>query len=231
MNKKYQKNLEKLRREINTSSIHENKNIDDIISWLNNRKKYDKTIISRVDLSDLKDWEFNKGKNLLHKSKQFFSVIGLKITNAYNREVKNWDQPILNQKHGGILAIIYRNNKGIVEFLLHARREPGDKDLKLCPTISATKSNLNRAHDGKKTRLSNLIFSKNRNLVSETIHFEEGARFYQKPNKNTLIKINKYDERHITDPNFIWCNLTQIKKINLIKGIINPYVKTILFMI
>jgi hypothetical protein len=57
------------------------------------------------------------------------------------------------------------------------------------------------------------------------------AIFYQKPNKNTLIKINKYDERYIADPNFIWCNLTQNKKINLIKRIINPYVKTILFMI
>ncbi len=231
MNKKFHKNLETLRNEIKISKIYENKDINKIVKWLNKRKKFDKTIIKQVGLSQLKDWNFDKKQNYFHKSKQFFSVIGLKVKNAYNREVKNWDQPILNQKHGGILAIIIRKRKKIIEFLLYARREPGDHNLKLCPSFSATQSNLNKAHGGKKTKLFNLIFSKNRNLICETIHYEEGARFFKKPNKNTIIKISKSEEKYIKDPNFVWCNLSQIKKLNLKKGIINPYVKTILFMI
>ena len=231
MNKKYQKNLETLRDELKISNLYEDTDINKIIKWLDKRKKFDKTKIEQVGLKNLKDWNFDKKQNFHHKSKQFFNVIGLKITNAYNREVLNWDQPILNQKHGGILAIIFRKRKNIIEFLLYARREPGDRDLKLCPSFSATQSNLNKAHGGRKTKLFNLIFAKNRDLVCETVHYEEGARFFQKANKNTLIKIKKYDEKYITDPNFIWCNLSQIKKINLLKGIINPYVKTILFMI
>ena len=152
-----------------------------------------------VGLTKLKDWTFDNKKNINHKSKQFFSVIGLKISNAYNREVKRWDQPILNQKHGGILAILCRKKNNIIEFLLYARREPGDHDLKLCPSFSATQSNLNKAHGGKKTKLYNLIFAKNRKLISETIHYEEGARFFRKPNKNTIIKITRSEEK------YIWC--------------------------
>ena len=62
--------------------------------------------------------------------------------------MQNWDQPLLFQKHGGVLAILVRNNNGIIEFLLNASREPGDGkgELKLCPSFSATQSNINLAH-------------------------------------------------------------------------------------
>jgi len=39
------------------------------------------------------------------------------------------------------------------------------------------------------------------------------------------------DQKKIKNKNFIWLNLSQIKKLNLINGIINPFVKTILFII
>ena len=69
---------------------------------------------------------------------------------------------MLFQKHGGILAILVREKNGKIEFLLNARREPGDGngELKLCPSFSATQSNMNLAHGGKKTDLTNLILNK-----------------------------------------------------------------------
>ena len=68
-------------------------------------------------------------------------------------------------------------------------------------------------------------------LIGATIHYEEGARFWQKPNKNLLIKISNKDAKKIKNENFIWLTLSQIKKLNQKPGIINPFVKTILFMI
>ena len=80
--------------------------------------------------------------------------------------------------------------------------------------------------------LTNLILNhKKSNLIAKTTHYEEGARFWKKPNQNFLIKINKKDELKIDNSNFIWLNYSQIKKLNLIKGVLNPFVKTILFMI
>lgn len=201
--------------------------------WLKKRNIKNKMEVQKIPVANLKDWFVKKNGNIVHKSSQFFSVEGVKIKSAVEREVKTWDQPILNQKHGGILAILTRENKnGIIEFLLFARKEPGDKNLKLCPSFSATQSNMNQAHGGKKTLLTDIILSAPKNdIIGSTIHFEEGARFWQKPNKNILININLQDQKKIKDKNFIWLTLTQIKKLNQKKGIINPFVKTILFMI
>ncbi len=224
--------LKQFRKKIEFSKKIENKNISDVLKWYKNRIKIDKTKVKKIPISKLKDWKISPNGNIYHKSKQFFSLEGVRVKSASNREVKNWDQPLLFQKHGGILAILVRERNNIIEFLLNARREPGDGkgELKLCPTFSATQSNINRAHGGKKTQLSDLILN-NKNIIAKTIHYEEGARFWKKPNQNWLLYINKKQQKKIVGKNFIWLNLSQIKKLNLKKGIINPFVKTILFII
>ena len=55
--------------------------------------------------------------------------------------------------------------------------------------------------------------------------------FGKKPNKNVIINIDYKKSLRIKNPDFIWLNLSQIKKLNLKKGVLNPFVKTILFMI
>jgi len=226
------KKLDLLRKKIELSKKIENKSIKDVIKWYKSRIKLDKTKVKRIPISSLKDWYISKNGNVYHKSKQFFSFEGVKISNASNREVIDWDQPLLFQKHGGILAILVREKNNIIEFLLNARREPGDGKgvLKLCPTFSATQSNINRAHGGKKTQLSELILN-NKNLIVKTTHYEEGARFWKKPNQNWLLFVDEKQQKKISGKNFIWLNLSQIKKLDLKKGIINPFVKTILFII
>lgn len=223
--------LFELRKKISLSQNKENKNINNILKWLKDRNKINKMRVRKIPVNQLKDWHIKKNGNLFHKSGQFFSVEGVKVENAIERETSNWQQPILNQKHGGILAILTRTNKGIVEFLLFARKEPGDTSIKLCPSFSATQSNINRAHGGKKTPLSEFVLNNKKNIICETIHYEEGARFWKKPNKNVIIDVNYKKSLKIKNPDFIWLNFSQIKKLNLKKGILNPFVKTILFII
>ena len=231
--KKYYQNLNTLRNKIKISSRIEMQEIDYVLKWLKKRNSENKMKIKKIKVNELKDWSSDSGGNLFHKSKQFFGVMGIKVTGANEREILSWHQPILTQKHGGILAILMREKKsGIIEFLLCARREPGDTKIKLCPSFSATQSNINLAHGGKKTLLSNLIFNhKKSNLIAKTIHYEEGARFWQKSNQNLIIRIDKKDQLKINNKSFIWLNLSQIKKLNLTNGVINSFVKTILFMI
>ena len=225
--------IEHLRSKISLSNRFENKKIKNVLKWLNKKDKINKMKVEKVSVNKMKDWFYKKNGNLVHKSGQFFSVEGVKVKSAKEREISDWEQPILNQKHGGILAILTREKEnGIVEFLLCARKEPGDIKLKLCPSFSATQANINLAHGGKKTPISNLVIGNKRsNLIGKTIHFEEGARFWRKSNQNLLLKIDKKDQLKINNSNFIWLNLSQIKKLNLVDGIINPFVKTILFMI
>jgi len=232
MSDKYIKNLKNLREKINFSAAIENQEIKHVLKWLKKRNSKNKMISKQININDLKDWKTDKKGNISHKSSQFFGVQGVKIYGA-NREVTKWDQPILTQKHGGILAILFRENKNkTLEFLLYARKEPGDNNLKLCPSFSATQSNMNLAHGGKKTHLTDFILNKKKaKLICKTLHYEEGARFWQKPNKNLLLQINEKYNQSIKNPNFIWVNYSQIKKLNLVNGVINPFVKTIMFMI
>ena len=223
--------LLELRKKVLLSQNKENNNIDNILKWLRKRNKINKMRVRKIPVNQLKDWHIKKNGNLFHKSGQFFSVEGVKVENAIERETSNWQQPILNQKHGGILAILTRTNKGIVEFLLFARKEPGDTSIKLCPSFSATQSNINRAHGGKKTPLSEFVLNNKKNIICETIHYEEGARFWKKPNKNVIIDVNYKKSLKIKNPDFIWLNFSQIKKLNFKKGVLNPFVKTILFII
>lgn len=225
--------IEKFRKKIEYSKKIESKAISNILAWLKGKNKKNKMSVKKTNIKNLKDWFVKKNGNIFHKSSQFFSIEGVKVSSAIEREIKSWDQPILNQKHGGILAILTRERKnGVIEFLLFARQEPGDKNLKFCPSFSATQSNINRAHGGKKTPLSEIVLKRSKkNIIGSTIHYEEGARFWRKPNKNLLIQISNIEANKIKNDNFLWLNLSQIKRLNQRSGIINPFVKTILFMI
>ena len=227
MKKKYLKNLENLRNKLTNINIFHLI----ILYILKLRQKIQKkeTMKSKlVSIDQLKDWKIDK--NLRHKSNQFFSVEGVKVKKA-KREVKEWDQLIFNQPHGGVLAFLVRETKKYgVEFLLHLRSEPGDKNIKFCPSFSATKSNMNRAHGGKRTELYELVIrKKGSKLIAISAHNEEGARFWK--NENWLVEIKNPYNKATKKDHFVWANIWQIKKLCMEECVINPFVKTILFMI
>ena len=228
---KYQNNLELLRQKIEIYKYSSNTSISKLIRKRKILQKKE-TMRSRLcSISELKDWKLEKGR-IYHKSNQFFSVVGVKTKNA-KREVSNWDQLIFNQPHGGVLAFLVRETKKYgIEFLLNLRSEPGDKNIKFCPTFSATKSNMNRAHGGKITELYEIIIkNKGGKIIAKSAHNEEGARFWRKRNENWLVYLKNPNNKLTKKENFVWANIWQIKKLCLEECLINPYVKTILFMI
>ena len=68
-------------------------------------------------------------------------------------------------------------------------------------------------------------------LIYKTFHCEEGARFWKKSNMNIIVKLDNPKDKRIGGENYMWANFFQIKKLSLKYNIINPFVKTILFMI
>lgn len=223
-----------LKKIIEISKNKEKKEIQSIIKWRKNLQKKVKTKSKLIDVRNLKYWFLDENKNLFHQSGQFFKIRGVLTKGAKGREVVSWTQPILTQKHGGVLAFICRETKKFgVEFLVEAKIEPGDDSiLKISPSFQATQSNMNRAHGGKRPNFYDIVIqNKGSELIYYTIHNEEGARFWKKSNWNVIVKLkNPYDKR-IKGKNYKWLSLTQIKKIALKDRIVNPFVKTILFML
>tara|TARA_B100000795_G_C22700198_1_gene399325 strand:+ start:480 stop:962 length:483 start_codon:yes stop_codon:yes gene_type:complete len=160
--------------------------------------------------------------------------MGVETKGAFGREVNSWTQPILTQKHGGVLAFISRQTKKFgTEFLVNAKIEPGDNSIiKISPSFQATQSNMNRAHGGKRPIFHDIVIQlKNAELIYYTIHNEEGARFWKKSNWNVIVKLNNPFDKRIKGKNYKWVSLTQLKKLALRDSCVNPFVKTILFML
>ena len=68
-------------------------------------------------------------------------------------------------------------------------------------------------------------------LIYYSIHNEEGARFWKKSNWNVIVKLNDPFDKRIKGNNYKWVSLKQIKKLALRNRLVNPFVKTILFML
>ena len=234
---KFKRNLKVLKKfidEMKRLKNSENQEIKSILKWIHERQKKVKSSSKIINLNNCEGWSFDKNNNLQHKSGQFFKVKGVKTMGATDREVKSGTQPILTQKHGGVLAFICRQTEKYgTEFLIEAKIEPGDDSkLKISPSFQATQSNMNRAHGGSLPQFYDIVIKqKGVELIYFTIHNEEGARFWKKSNCNVIVRLkNPYDKR-IKGKKYKWASYSQIKKLSLKNRLVNPFVKTILFMI
>mgnify|MGYP006091432957 FL=1 len=228
------KKLIKFKKEMDMYVHLEKTDIKSILKWIRDRQNKVKTVSKIINLKDCTDWYQDKNDNLYHKSKQFFKIMGVETKGALGREVNSWTQPILTQKHGGVLAFISRQTKKFgTEFLVNAKIEPGDNSIiKISPSFQATQSNMNRAHGGKRPIFHDIVIQlKNAELIYYTIHNEEGARFWKKSNWNVIVKLNNPFDKRIKGKNYKWVSLTQLKKLALRDSCVNPFVKTILFML
>jgi len=234
---KFKRNLKVLKKfkvEMENLKGSEKQEIQSIIKWIKDRQKKVRSTSKIINLNQCKGWDFDKNKNLYHKSGQFFEVKGIKTTGAFDREVKSWTQPILTQKHGGLLAFICRQTKKFgTEFLIEAKIEPGDDSIvKISPSFQATQSNMNRAHGGRLPKFYDIVVKqKGVKLIYYTIHNEEGARFWKKSNWNLILKLNDPYDKRIKGKNYKWASFAQIKKLSLKDRCVNPFVKTILFIL
>ena len=91
---------------------------------------------------------------------------------------------------------------------------------------------MNKAHGGDLPKFFDIVMKlKNSKLIYAASHNEEGARFWKKTNLNVIVQLNNPKDKRIKGENFKWVSYTQIKKLSLKNNIINPFVKTILFLI
>ena len=228
------KRLNSFKNEMKKYEYLEETDISTILKWVKDRQKKVKTVSKLINLNQCSDWYFDRNNNLFHKSRQFFRVKGVETKGAAGREVRSWTQPILTQKHGGVLAFISRQTKKFgTQFLIDVKIEPGDDSiLKISPSFQATQSNMNRAHGGKRPKFYDIVMkNKGTELIYYTIHNEEGARFWKKSNWNVIVKLNNPYDKRIKGENYKWVSLKQIKKLALKNRYVNPFVKTILFIL
>jgi len=208
----------------------ENSNVDSIVEWLNKKRQDYPVKTDEIGLKELEKWyiDGNSG-NVYHDSGKFFSVMGVKVGGADDREVPSWTQPMIKQQECGILGILCKKINGTMHYLLQAKYEPGNtKTLQLSPTLQATESNLKQAHEGKKPLLAEYFEDgASGKVITSVVSVEDGGRFYLKTNKNMIVEVSEEEEVNVPD-SFIWVNQYQLKKLLKRDLEVNSLVRSIL---
>ena len=206
--------------------------LDYIIDWFNKKREESDMIVEEIGINDLDKWTVNKDSgNITHDSGGFFQVIGVKVSNTFDREVgkKGWTQPMIAKNPGGILGIIMKRINRIPHYLLQAKAEPGNiGKLQLSPTLQATTSNLLKAHGGAKPLFAEYFDEENNpKIIYAKWQSEDGGRFHLKSNYNMIVEVKEDEELKIPD-SFIWVTLYQIKQLMKIENFVGPHVRGII---
>lgn len=212
-----------------TESLLEEENAhvatSDALNWLKEQNKKVNVDIQTVEFSNLINWNFKNGA-LRHTSGKFFSIDGIRVTTNYG-EVREWEQPIINQPEIGYLGFITQKINGILHFLMQAKIEPGNINyVQLSPTLQATKSNYSQVHKGNAPAYLGYFKNvKKEQVLIDQLQSEQGARFLKKRNRNIIIKVD--EEIELLD-NFIWLTLAQVKELMKIDNIVNMDTRTVI---
>ena len=206
--------------------------LDYVIDWFNKKREESDMIVEEIGINDLDKWTVDKNSgNITHDSGGFFEVIGVKVSNTFDREVgkKGWTQPMIGKNPGGILGILMKRINGIPHYLLQAKAEPGNiGKLQLSPTLQATTSNLLKAHGGIRPKFSEYFDEpKNVKIIYAKWQSEDGGRFHLKSNYNMIVEVDVDEEFNIPD-SFIWITLYQIKQLLKIENFVGPHIRGII---
>jgi len=206
--------------------------LDYIIKWFNKKREESDMTVQEIGINDLDKWNVdNNSGNISHDSKGFFEVIGVKVTNTFDREVgkQGWMQPMIGKNPGGILGLLMKKINGVPHYLVQAKAEPGNiGKLQLSPTLQATTSNLLKAHGGLRPLFAEYFDGpKNAKIIYGKWQSEDGGRFHLKSNFNMIVEVDE-NEEFTTPDSFIWVTLFQIKQLLKTENFVGPHIRGII---
>ncbi len=210
-------------------SAEKKADIDYILKWLEEKRKIYPASVEEIGINQLEKWRIEpETGNISHESGKFFSIIGVRVSTANDREVASWTQPMIKQKECGISGVICKKINGLKHYLFYAKFEPGNiNKIQLSPALQVTASNLDRAHKGKKPRLAEYFEDGGKGkLVKQVEGVEDGGRFYLKTNKTMIVEVDENENVPITD-DYIWLTLPQIKKLLLVDNVMNSLARNV----
>jgi oxidase EvaA len=206
--------------------------LDYVIEWFNKKREESDMTVKEIGVNEIERWDVDENSgNISHNPKGFFEIIGVKVTNTFDREVgkKGWSQPMIAKNPGGILGLLVKKINGIPHYLVQAKAEPGNiGKLQLSPTLQATTSNLLKAHGGLRPLFAEYFDEANNpKIIYAKWQSEDGGRFHLKSNYNMIIEVGEQTNLEIPD-SFIWVTLFQIKQLLKIENFVGPHIRGII---
>lgn len=212
-----------------TALSEQSTDIESVLTWLRKKQADYPVTVEEANITEMTDWKVDPASGFItHVSGKFFSIIGVKVTGAADREVASWSQPMLKQTEVGISGVIRQVKSGVPHYLFYAKFEPGNTDrVQISPALQVSEGNLSRAHQGKNPRLAEYFEEGGKGRLLKTVTgVEDGGRFYKKINRTMIMEVDEHEEVPVTD-DYIWLTRPQIQKLLLIDNVVNSLARNV----
>lgn len=181
-----------------------------------------------VPLDQLREWQVT-GDKIQHLSGDYFEVIGVQVQIG-NREVTQWDQPMIKPAHPGLCACLIRQFEGRQELLLKLQIECGNRDYaEYGPTVQCLDLNYRTQSNKTYPFIEEIINARQSEIVYDAILSEEGGRFYQDQNRYMLVRVNNAIE--LPSEDYIWVSLDDIYQMIPYGNIFNIQLRSLVSVI
>ena len=187
-----------------------------INKWRNslNKKYFLKNKIIRLNL--IKDWNFSQ-KKIFHKTKNFFSVVGIKVK-TNKREINDWDQPIIQGSNIAFAGYLIKTFKNTNHYLCRYILKPGSKESTYTCSVNTSKligyKKNNNLTNFQKKLISNYFINSKTKKIYDNILSDEGGRFYHSQIRYIACELNQKKDMKLPE-SYIWLSHNQM--IELIK--------------
>jgi len=200
---------------------------DLLVEWMAACRERSPFEVARVPFDRLDGWRFaRRSGDLVHRSGRFFSVQGVDVQTDYGGGAE-WSQPIIDQPDRSILGILAREIDGVLHFLMQAKMEPGNVGtVQLSPTVQATTSNYQRAHNGGVAPYLEYFTEPGRaRVMVDVLQSEQGSWFRGKRNRNVVMEV---DGDVVPHEDFVWMTLGELYALLRRPNVVNMDARTVL---
>jgi len=185
------------------SSLH---TFDGVLNWFTGLKSQYKLTLEKTSLMDLKGWEIGHSE-ITHCDNKYFRVFAADISIG-NREVKQWQQPLIKPVDDGVIAFVMKKINGVMHFLVQAKLESGNFDvLEMAPTVQCITDSYDVSED--LPFLNYVLKAKKEQIKYDTLQSEEGGRFFREQNRNMIIQADENFPMELP-PQFTWLTINQL---------------------
>lgn len=191
---------------------HAHNDFRNIISWLTGLKSRHDLVVKRIALNRIEGW--NDADGVISRTDgKYFSVIGVHVQ-IENREVVNWDQPMIKPAQEGLIAFIVRPINGSYHFLVQAKLEAGNFDIvELAPTVQCLTGNYRVGSNEYSVKyINDVLNAPPQRVLFDSMQSEEGGRFFHEQNRNLIVEVGEDFPLEVGE-NYCWMTLNQILRL------------------
>lgn len=209
-------------KEIDHEKIHQ------IYNVMNDYKMYRRENSRLLPLKSLKGWKMTD-REIVCKAPYDFKIIYCRIE-IEGREVKYWEQPLVEALGMSVIGVFSCVQNGIRKFLVRIRPEMGCFDsVELGPIVQLEPTNKrNKLNAVEEVFLNKL--EKEENIFKSVILSEEGGRFFHEQNKNAIIEITP-DELTEIPEEFYWLDFATISSLIQHNNCVNIQLRNLMSLV